>query len=403
MLAALLTLGAFGLAPGPSRPAEPVHEPPPIWMEMKLTEDELVIGVSVMLPLMDQWIPTERSEKLQITETEALDASKRVEEHFAGLDFVHVDGVPVAPVLRDLRIVQLEDHFVTIDYMKFDLVIGTKGRPKSIRFFWKNFDMFPRWPLDKFGALFEFDGGDAYIELSRKEPEFIWHAPPRKAAGPRITVTPAPRGVPVPVLAVALAVGALVFLPLSFFFPLRHRTRWSAFVLLLASAGATCTSFERRLELPWLTELSRPDPEEAMAIFESLLRNVYRAFDYDSEDEIYDALAHSVEGPLLEEVYVEVYESLILREEGGARCRIRKVELLEGKVTFPEDTADEFSVSCRWRVHGRVGHYGHEHLRVNEYAAAYTLRRRDGGWRISDVKLSEQKRIEVDPGSPENG
>lgn len=382
-------------------PGTAIHDPPPIWLEMKLTGEELVIRVAVMVPLLDQWIPTERAEKLALSEEEAIAASKLIEERFAGLDFVHVDGVHVAPVLRDLKMTQVEDHFVTIDYFKFDLVIGTKGRPKKIRFFWKDFDIFPNWPLDGIAALFDYGDDEAYVEWTEEEPEYTWHAPlEKKERGPRITSTPAPKGVPVPILAVALAAGALVFLPLSFFFSLRGRTRLIAFVLLLGAAGATAGSFERRMELPWLTELSRPKPAEAVAIFESLHRNIYRAFDYDSEDEIYAALEQSVEGELLEEVYVEVYDSLILREEGGAMCRIKRVDLLEGDVKFAEETADEFTTFCRWRVHGRVGHFGHEHLRVNEYAADYTLRRRGDGWRISDVEIREQKRIEVEPESP---
>ena len=53
-------------------------------------------------------------------------------------------------------------------------------------------------------------------------------------------------------------------------------------------------------------------------------RNIYGAFDAASEDEIYDLLATSVDTALLDELYGEIYESLILRSEGGAVCRIEE-------------------------------------------------------------------------------
>ena len=72
-----------------------------------------------------------------------------------------------------------------------------------------------------------------------------------------------------------------------------------------SSAGAVSAAFA------WPTG----PPADARAVFEALHRNLYRAFEADTEDEIYDVLKQSVDASLLQEVYLDIYESLILREQ----------------------------------------------------------------------------------------
>ena len=59
-----------------------------------------------------------------------------------------------------------------------------------------------------------------------------------------------------------------------------------------------------------------PDEAAARAVFEPLHANVYAAFEHTSESAIYDAPALCVEGDLLEELYEQVYRSMMLL--GGA-------------------------------------------------------------------------------------
>ena len=137
-----------------------------------------------------------------------------------------------------------------------------------------------------------------------------------------------------------------------------------------------------------------PSVEEAGFIFESLHRNIYRAFDYTTEDDIYETLARSVRGELLDEVYGEVYESLILRDQGGAVCKIQGTRILTSEVELPEeDDATSFHVTCSWQVRGKVGHWGHTHVRVNEYRARYTVSGDGERWKISAVETLDQRRL----------
>jgi hypothetical protein len=137
-----------------------------------------------------------------------------------------------------------------------------------------------------------------------------------------------------------------------------------------------------------------PDEERALALFTTLHRNIYRAFDYEDEEAIYDTLARTVEGDLLDRIYTEVRQSLILREEGGAEAKIQATEIREARAEIPDDPRVEaFSVEARWRVRGKVRHYEHEHVRVNEYAGRFVVRWQGRGWKISSVEILDQKRL----------
>ena len=70
-------------------------------------------------------------------------------------------------------------------------------------------------------------------------------------------------------------------------------------------------------------------PAEAREVVGKLLHNVYRSFDFRQEGAVYDMLAGSVDGPLLESTYLETRKSLVLENQGGARARVNEVEVDE--------------------------------------------------------------------------
>ena len=134
-----------------------------------------------------------------------------------------------------------------------------------------------------------------------------------------------------------------------------------------------------------------PTSKQIQAIATALLKNVYRAFDYKSDSDVYDALAQSVDGDLLRELYLQVKRSLVLSEQGGSQARVRKVEMLGTDVTA--STATQFDCKCRWRVTGSVEHWGHVHTRENEYTATLTVQSTKDGWKITAYQFTTQKRI----------
>jgi len=122
-----------------------------------------------------------------------------------------------------------------------------------------------------------------------------------------------------------------------------------------------------------------------------LLHNVYRAFDYRGEEQIYDVLSKSVTGNLLNDVYLETRNGLALANQGGARVKVKNIEMLEARRIGEND--DGLLVEARWNVAGSVGHWGHIHQRTNAYHARLTLRDFDGAWKLTGLDILEEERL----------
>ena len=132
--------------------------------------------------------------------------------------------------------------------------------------------------------------------------------------------------------------------------------------------------------------------EEASKVAASLLRNIYRAFDFKDEEDIYDSLEKSVSGDLLTEIYVDVFEALKLQDQGGARVRVDAIEMLDSVPVFDIEEPG-FSIQCKWTVRGKVDHWGHGHFRVNQYEAKFTVQSIDGAWKITRQEVVGSERV----------
>jgi hypothetical protein len=130
--------------------------------------------------------------------------------------------------------------------------------------------------------------------------------------------------------------------------------------------------------------------EETGALLSGLLHNTYRAFDRREEEIVYDRLARSIAGDLLSKVYLQTRRSMELENQGGARVKVKRVELVE----FTRSAAESgFTSSCTWNVAGSVGHWGHIHQRTNQYRAALKVEPVDGTWRITELELLDETRL----------
>jgi hypothetical protein len=151
------------------------------------------------------------------------------------------------------------------------------------------------------------------------------------------------------------------------------------------------------MESPWRGGFQAPDEDRARAIFETLHKNIYRAFDYKTESDIYDTLAISVDGRLLEKIYNDLYLSLMQKALGNAASHIQAVRILDSRLVKEPTEEDagktQFRIWCCWRVHGSVRHWGHTHARTNEYEAVYTVGARDGAWKIVATKVLRQEQV----------
>ncbi|MBT8129214.1 MAG: hypothetical protein KJP10_04425, partial [Gammaproteobacteria bacterium] len=134
--------------------------------------------------------------------------------------------------------------------------------------------------------------------------------------------------------------------------------------------------------------------DESKLIMHSLLKNIYRSFDFRDESDVYDKLALSVQGDLLEEIYLQNRKSFAVKKAGGAQARVKEIDIIEAESeSLPSDDTD-FAIKAKWTALGTVGHWGHVHTRQNYYDALLNIRVEDGYWKITGLQLLEEKRID---------
>ena len=141
----------------------------------------------------------------------------------------------------------------------------------------------------------------------------------------------------------------------------------------------------------WLGQKAKPSEDVSMAIVAGLLHNVYRAFDFRAEEDIYDVLDKSVSGDLLAQIYLETRRGLELANQGGARAKVKDIEVTDLATRAGEDGG--FIAEASWNVAGSVGHWGHVHQRKNRYQAELDIRPVDGDWKITNLEILQEERL----------
>jgi hypothetical protein len=136
------------------------------------------------------------------------------------------------------------------------------------------------------------------------------------------------------------------------------------------------------------------DDQQATALLELLLKNVYRAFDFREEEDVYDKLAISVTGDLLADVYLENRRSFAVQAAGGAQAKVKEVEIRNAVAERLDDSPLGYALRGQWTAMGTVGHWGHVHTRQNLYDAIVTIKAVDGTWKITDLEVIEEDRID---------
>ena len=331
------------------------------------------------------------------------------------LNPVTIDDLDVAPIIDRVTFVSAveplgidqapdlpPDVLVTIRY-------PCKGRPGRISMTWDLFVYDPRAvtlgnaPKEELVAVMDVFDQRKVITFTPDEPTCEWIAPnlPAGARVASVAVVMVPATIPLPIVSLLLVVGLVVATVLSRRLAIgKYRSGAIAAAWLLGLLGTYLArgTFAVDLENPWQEVVRVPSQAEAEAVFTSLHRNVYRAFDYKSESDVYDVLARSVGDDLLEQVYNEVYQNLVFQDQGGAVARIKSVDIIEtGAVSLSEAEPGAFDIPAKWRVSGVVCHWGHTHTRINEYQAVYTVAPRDKAWKVTGVEVLSSERITANP------
>jgi len=164
-------------------------------------------------------------------------------------------------------------------------------------------------------------------------------------------------------------------------------------VALIITGALTYSSVRVNVARPMLVAGDLP-PEQSQALLQVLLKNVYRAFDFRNEDDVYDKLAVSVSGDLLADIYLQNRRSFAVQQAGGAQARIQSVEIQDAVAERLDDRPLAYAIRGNWTAQGTVGHWGHVHTRRNRYDAIVTIAAVDGAWKITDLEILEEQRID---------
>ncbi len=132
---------------------------------------------------------------------------------------------------------------------------------------------------------------------------------------------------------------------------------------------------------------------QAREIVDSLLHNIYHAFDRRDESLVYDQLATSLSGDLLKDVYLQTRRRIRLADQGGAQVKIDEVEIQSNQVKTQSDPG--FTCTSQWNASGTVGHWGHLHRRILGYEARLQIAPVEGVWKITALDITDETQPEV--------
>ena len=137
-----------------------------------------------------------------------------------------------------------------------------------------------------------------------------------------------------------------------------------------------------------------PRGDGARLIMSKVLSDTYEAFNITDEEELYDTLAQSVTGNLVDDLYLDNRRRLTAGTRQGTVVTIRSVNILDIgdpiEVLAPEEG---YSYDCQWAVVARVQHLQHVHHRQQIYSGVLTLRAEDDRWKVAGVELHSEDRV----------
>ena len=342
----------------------------------------------------DEFIEADENEKLQ----------KRIGEFFLERDRLLIDGKRLRPILDRTSLVKYSTTASTFISQPERLPINTtmvgviityltEGMPQEVINEWDLWsDRTQKVPTD---AIDPAGGFPSYV--TPEDNVHVWKNYLKNYTIPTVdtvTVADRHRGVALPLGSLA----CIVLLALVSWDIWRRKKRGQSVkamlglaVILLVGAVVMVPLFQMSVGT---AQASRITENDARLILDSLLKNVYRAFDFRGEEDVYDKLAISVSGELLEDIYLQHRKSMVVEQAGGAQARVKEIEVEKVQVEDSASKKNALDFRTQWTALGTVGHWGHIHNRQNLYDAILTLASVDGSWKIISLELLEEKRID---------
>ncbi len=291
----------------------------------------------ILIPLLslEQWLPIKREHPDFLEVEEQRDAEAAVREFFQRHSLVIINGQPVDAVVERLNFFGLDIN---------DFALNAEPRRVSIH-------------QARLGAILNYPSPSIPQSVTVSWNTFSDHAP---------------------FIDTVLLIGNEK--PERFYFhPKSTEYSWNG-------------DFSSPSVQPVLSEGPLGSTAEQRRVIQGLLTNIYRAFDFRNDEDVYDALSNSIRGDLLREIYLRVKRSLMMAEHGGELSRVLSVEVMDAR----PQANDSDTFEATWRVSSTSEHWGHVHTRLSEYRGRLTLAQVDAAWKLHAFQLLDEKRLQFD-------
>jgi hypothetical protein len=372
-----------------------------LYIEPYEVRHEILVRVKDMMTWMDFGL---RGDAF-IEEDEFNPVRKKIANFFMAREKLLIDGKQLKPILDRTAYVEssmLRSRFIEIpeqiplNTAMIGIVITylTDGIPQEVVTQW---DLFSD-RVQMVTARMTDPAGPFPYDLSPDNNVLKWTNFLKSYTIPtvdKITVDKTHSGIPVPLGSLVCTVFLLPIIFLTF----RRRNRSQPIkvqVCVIVILFVCLVALIPVWHVPFGSDVraSRINEAESRAIVHNLLRNVYRAFDFREEEDVYDKLAISVTGDLLTDIYLQNRKSMVIEQAGGAQAKVKDVTVLEVEHQNSQLQKGALDIRTKWTAVGSVGHWGHIHTRRNVYDAILTLAVVEGFWKISGIELLEEKRID---------
>ena len=326
-------------------------------------------------------------------------------EFFLGHNIVDIDGKIVKPIIDRVQFVkpnltgiQVLENSQEVEYLSsivgIILAYPVAGMPQQVTVDWDMFsDKIQRIPANMIDPAGPFP-----YYLSPDDNVLTWNNYLKNFSMPEIfelNVQDSMRNINIPV---GTAASLIFFIAIAWQIRVRNNKGEKSklpYILLVITlvAGIALYPFFRISVTEHLPTTMVLNKEQSTFILQNLLKNVYRSFDFKDEGDVYDKLALSLDSDLLSDVYLQTRKGMEIENQGGARARVKDVKIIEAT---SESLPDELGLKFHsvWNVSGTVEHWGHKHDRVNQYEAKITVKPVDGSWKITNIDLIEEKRVQ---------
>jgi len=406
-------LACIGLCSAPWADSRDPQDGPHADVRVTIHDSGVSMNLIVNMAFVDEVVDVPRESPDELFEVEEAALEEELMEHFRRSIGVTIDEERVEPRLveffapePDVLLLPLfpRTGMRALLRLHFKLEFEAERPPRIVKLEWSDYPPNPILetpegiPTLEVGVLVSGYGKHRIVRFTDQEPEFTWRS---SGLSLEDLFRDVPEPPPVPAIELPLATIALGLAYLATVLVVASRgglRRVLMFLPFVLGAGILTWNVGRlSIDDPFAD--SSIDAETARSAVGPLLANIYRAFDYQEEKDVYDSLAKSAAGDLLDELYQRIFESLVYQEAEGALARVQRFELVDCSLlgSSIEEGRRRFEATARWQVEGGVYHWSHTHSRLNEYEADFTVADVDGSWRIVDEEVRSATRLDSNP------